>query len=69
MEDPPNETELLRSALCMKEHEVFALRSELDRHSTDAAAMALALERLEKTTAACFDRILRRLDRAERRRR
>lgn len=66
MED---ETELLKSALCMKEHENFALRAELDRRNVDAASLAMALERLEKTFAAYCDRIGRKLDRLEGKRR
>ena len=60
---PLSEIELLKTTLCFKEHELFTLRSELERRNQECQLLALSLERLEKTTAACNDRVMRRLDR------
>ena len=67
MEEPANEIEILRSALCIKDHEIFALRNELERRTMDMSTLAIAIERSEKTAATCYERLMRRLDRLERR--
>ena len=61
------EIQMLKSALCMKEHELYALRSEI--HASDMQMLALSIERLEKTMAASYDRIIQRLDPDSRKRR
>ena len=53
----------------MKEHELYALRSEIERHSSDMQMLALSIERLEKTMAASYDRLIHRLDPDSRKRR
>ena len=63
------EIQLLKSALCMKDHELYALRSEIERHSSDMQMLALSIERLEKTMAASYDRLIHRLDPDSRKRR
>ena len=67
MEEPQQQTlseiDMLKTTLCFKEHELFTLRSELERRNQEFHMLALSLERLEKTTAAYHDRLMRRLDR------
>jgi hypothetical protein len=66
MDDPaPQLTDLeaLRAALCFKDHELFMLRTQLERMEQENHLLILSIERLEKTTAACFDRIVRKVDR------
>jgi len=67
MEEPQQQTlseiDMLKTTLCFKEHELFTLRSELERRNQECQMLALSMERLEKTTAAYYDRLMRRLDR------
>lgn len=58
-----DDTEALRSALCMKEHETYALRAELERRNLEVQMLTVSIERVERTMAAGFDRIARKLDR------
>jgi hypothetical protein len=62
-ETPMSEIDLMKATLCMKDHEIFALRSELDRRIHENQMLLLSIERLEKTVAASYDRLVRRLDR------
>ena len=63
---PLSEVEILKTTLCFKEHELFTLRSELERRNQEYPLLALSIERLEKTTAAYHDRLLRKLERMTR---
>jgi hypothetical protein len=63
---PPStvsEIDILKHNLELKEHEVFYLRGELERLSQAHQMLLLSTERLEKTMAACYDRLLRKIDR------
>ena len=62
MENP--DLELLKTTICMKDHEIFNLRSELERKNHEVQSFAVSIERLEKTMATCYDRLLRRLERS-----
>ena len=54
---------MLKNSLSIKEHEVFYLRGELERLSQTHQLLLLSIERLEKTMATCYDRLLRKIDR------
>ena len=58
-----SELETLKSALCFKDHEIFSLHTELNRVSQGNHLLVQSIERLEKTTSACFDRLVRKVDR------
>lgn len=62
MEQPP-EIDLLQSSLVMKDHEIFNLRTELDRRIHEFQMLVHSIERMEKTMAACYDRVARKVDR------
>jgi len=57
------EVDLMKAAMCMKDHEIFALRGELDRRIHENQMLLMSIERLEKTFAASYDRLIRKLDR------
>jgi hypothetical protein len=59
----PLEIEMLRSALGLRDNEICMLRGELDRSHQAQQMLMLSMERLEKTMAACYDRLLRKVDR------
>ncbi len=58
-----SEIDILKATICMKDHEILNLHSELERRSMETQTLATAIERLEKTMAASYDRLLRRLER------
>jgi hypothetical protein len=58
-----SEIDMLRSALGLRDHEIFILRGELERSHQAQQMLLLSVERLEKTMAACYDRLLRKVDR------
>lgn len=60
---PLPDLDMLKHQLYIKDHEIMSLQAELERRIQQNEGMALAMERLEKTVAACFDRLLRRMDR------
>ena len=62
--DEVSELDLLKSTLCMKEHEIFTLRNQLECQFQSTQMLAAAVERMEKTMAASYDRLVRRLERA-----
>ena len=64
MEANNNEIEMLKANLCMKDHEIFSLRTELERRNHETQALVLSIERLEKTMATCYDRLLRKMERS-----
>jgi hypothetical protein len=57
------ENSILKNALCVKEHEIYSLRSELEKRTMELQSMHFAIERMERTVAMCFDRLIRRLER------
>ena len=57
------EIEILKNNLNIKEHEVFYLRGELERLGQSHQLLLVSIERLEKTMATCYDRLLRKIDR------
>lgn len=59
------EIEILKTNLVMKDHELFALRAELDRHCHEFQMLVGSIERLEKSMAACCDRLARKVDRID----
>jgi len=66
MEDqphPPSEVEMLRAALGLRDHEICMLRGELERSNQAHHMLLLSMERLEKTMAASYDRLIRKVDR------
>ena len=63
MGDSMSEMDMLKAAVCMKDHELFALRGELDRRIHESQMLFATIERLEKTMAASYDRLIRRLER------
>jgi len=58
-----SEIEILRANLGFKDHEIFMLRSELERNTQAHHLLLLSMERLEKTMAASYDRLIRKVDR------
>ena len=58
-----SDIDILKHNLELKEHEVFYLRGELERLSQAHQMLLLSTERLETTMAACYDRLLRKIDR------
>jgi hypothetical protein len=60
---PAHDIEILRTNLVMKDHELFALRAELDRRGHEFQMLVNTIERLEKTMAACYDRLARKVER------
>jgi hypothetical protein len=60
---PMSEVDIMKATLCMKDHEIFALRGELDRRMHENQMLLMSIERLEKTVAASYDRLVRKLDR------
>ena len=63
MSDQPSELEFLKSAICLKDGEIFTLRGELDRRIHENQMLMVAIERLERTMSASHDRLIRKLDR------
>jgi hypothetical protein len=57
------EVEMLKTNLCFKDSEIFALRTELEHRNQEHQNLLITIERLEKTVAANIDRLLRRVDR------
>lgn len=57
------EVEMLKTNLCFKDSEIFALRAELEHRNQEHQNLLITIERLEKTVAANIDRLLRRVDR------
>jgi hypothetical protein len=62
------ELEICKATLCLKEQEIYMLGAEIARKGEDIEHLGLAMERLEKTMSACMDRVIRALERRERRR-
>jgi hypothetical protein len=58
-----SEIDMLRSALGLRDHEICMLRGELERSHQAQQMLLLSVERLEKTMAACYDRLIRKVDR------
>jgi hypothetical protein len=58
-----SEIEMLRANLGLKDHEIFMLRNELERNNQAHHLLLLSMERLEKTMAASYDRLTRKVDR------
>lgn len=66
MEDQSNhlsEIDVLKANLSLKDHEIFMLRSQLEHGAQAHHMLMLSMERLEKTMAASYDRLLRKVDR------
>ncbi len=59
-----HENSILKNALCVKEHEIFVLQTELEKRTADLQSIVYSVERMERTIAACFDRLVRRLERS-----
>lgn len=62
-----DEIEICKATLCMKEQEIYMLTAELTRRTEDVQTLALAIERLERSTSAAIDRVVRTLERLNRR--
>ena len=62
-----DEMEICKATLCMKEQEIYMLTAELTRRTEDVQTLALAIERLERSTSAAIDRVVRTLERLNRR--
>ena len=60
--DLAQENSILKNALCVKDHEIYILRSELERRSNEVQNLLYAMDRMEKTIATCYDRLLRKLE-------
>lgn len=58
-----SEIDILKNKLCMKDHEIYILQGELQRRIQESELTAIAIDRVEKTMAACYDRLLRKLER------
>jgi hypothetical protein len=61
--DQLSEIDMLKATLGLRDHEIFMLRSELERNGQAHHMLLLSMERLEKTMAASYDRLLRKVDR------
>jgi DNA anti-recombination protein RmuC len=62
-EPPTNELELCKTALCCKEHELTALRSNLQTQQVGMQTLSKSVERLERTLSAGMDRLVRSVNR------
>ena len=64
---PPSSTmtelDMCKTALCFKEHEIFALRNDVQTQHTILQNMAQSLERLKRTMSAGMDRLARTVNR------
>lgn len=58
-----NELEMCKTALCFKEHELLALRADVQTQHAIIQTMARSMERLEKTFAARMDQLSRSISR------
>ena len=54
---------MLRTALGLRDHELCMMRGELERSHQAHHLLLLSMERLEKTMAASYDRLIRKVDR------
>lgn len=63
MSDQPSELDFLKSAICLKDGEIFSLRGELERRMHENQMLMAAIERLERSMSASYDRLVRKLDR------
>ena len=63
MSDQHSETDFLKTAICLKDGEIYTLRGELDRRIHENQMLIVAIERLERTISASHDRLIRKLDR------
>ena len=57
------ELEMCKTALCFKEHELFALRADVQTQHAVIQTMAKSVENLEKTFAARMDQLCRAINR------
>jgi len=62
-DQPSQELDFLKTAICLKDAEIYALRGELDRRMHENRMLMVAIERLERTISASSDRLIRKLDR------
>jgi len=62
-DQPSQELHFLKTAICLKDAEIYALRGELDRRMHENQMLMVAIERLERTISASSDRLIRKLDR------
>ena len=49
--------------MCLKDAEIFTLRGELERRMHENQMLTTAIERLERSMSASYDRLIRKLDR------
>ena len=71
MDDQPNPTsmselEMCKTALCFKEHELFALRADVQTQHAILQSLTQSFERLERTLSAGMDRLARSVNRKQR---
>ena len=57
------ELEMCKTALCFKEHELFALRADVQTQHAIIQTLSKSVERLDKTMAAGMDRLSRSVNR------
>jgi hypothetical protein len=62
-EAPTNELEMCKAALCFKEHELIALRTDVQAQHANMQALSKSVERIERTLSAGMDRIARTMNR------
>jgi hypothetical protein len=63
MSSEQDDHELCKAAMCMKDQEIYMLRSELERQYKTIQSLSLSIERIEKTTATAIERLIRKLER------
>jgi hypothetical protein len=57
------ELDMCKTALCFKEHELFALRSDVQTQHAILQTLSQSIERLERTLSAGMDRLARTMNR------
>lgn len=57
------ELEMCKTALCFKEHELFALRADVQTQHAILQTLTQAFERMERTVAAGMDRLAHSVNR------
>ena len=64
---PPNgtmsELDMCKTALCFKEHELFALRADVQNQHAILQSLTHSFERMERTVSAGMDRLARTVNR------
>jgi hypothetical protein len=62
-DDSTDTHELCKATICMKDQEIFILRSELDNQYRSMQSLGVAIERMERSITTSIERFMRKLER------